>query len=268
MGQPLRSLFVSQIRTFSRVSLSSSAPSLSSLSPGFVLPDRQHKKDLVARNRQLYFDSLPRMPVWIGSRYFSATSSEDPLHKPATEETRRERFRTRAANMRSNMRDRASSLQESAKEQYQEFREHPRQTARAGAKSLGGMIKLYGPVFLGTYFSVYFATLGTLFVGVESGVLDPVSLFSMIGGSAAESKNTVDFVVDFMQHHTLTEPYAHFFEKNPQFANLAVAWITVKFTEPVRLAVSAAITPKIARKLGYAVPKEVEDLDELATKEK
>lgn len=153
-----------------------------------------------------------------------------------------ENFRGRAQTMRTNMGD-----------SFRNARENPREAA----KSFGGMIKMYGPVFVGTYLGVYFSTLFALYAGVESGVLDPVSLFGFIGlNDASEAKNTVQLVVDFMNDHAMTRPYASYIEKHPSVANLGVAWIAVKFTEPPRLATSLALTPRVARALGYK-PKKV-----------
>jgi hypothetical protein len=160
------------------------------------------------------------------------------------------------------VRDRAEHLRDAARQNYKDFRENPRsRTVAASAHSAKLMLKQYGPVFVGTYMSVYFGTLGALFAGVESGLLDPAGLFTMLGHASTEGAaqgetiNTVKLVVDFMSNHAYLEPYAHYFERNPQVANLAVAWIAVKFTEPVRLAVSVAITPKLARYFGYAEKK-------------
>ena len=43
---------------------------------------------------------------------------------------------------------------------------------------------------------------------------------------------------------------------DPRKGDFAVAWIATKLTEPVRLAMTAAITPTIARWMGRAPPKE------------
>lgn len=163
------------------------------------------------------------------------------------------------------IRERASTMRDTARGRYRDFREHPGQSARDGAKTFGGMLQQYGPVFVGTYVGVYFATLGVLFLGVESGFLDPTGLFNMLGhNDDGETKNTVKLVVDFMEQYELTAKYAHIVEKRPEVANLAVAWIAVKFTEPLRLATSLAITPRIARYFGVK-PKVVESSDERDT---
>jgi len=165
-------------------------------------------------------------------------------------------LRKRATDMRHKATSKAALFRDSAQGHYRDFREDPSQSARTGAKSFGNMLRLYGPVFVGTYGAVYFGTLGFLFTCVESGVLDPVTLFDWLGHggaeSAGETKSTVDYVVQFMENHALTKPYAHIIEKKPEVANLAVAWIAVKFTEPVRLAVSMAVTPRVARYFGFS----------------
>ena len=74
--------------------------------------------------------------------------------------------------------------------------------------------------------------------------------------TSGETINTVKLVIDFMEQYEFTSKYVHIVEKRPEVANLAVAWIAVKFTEPLRLATSLAITPRIARYFGIQ-PKEV-----------
>ena len=43
---------------------------------------------------------------------------------------------------------------------------------------------------------------------------------------------------------------APWIEANPHFANFAVSWIAVKFTEPIRLPISFYFTPRVARWMG------------------
>lgn len=189
---------------------------------------------------------------------------DDEEHSGA-DPTFRQKLRARYDAKRDEYRHRAEEARDSARTHYAEFREHPAERARDGARSFGGMVQRYGPVFVGTYAGVYFGTLGLLFAGVEGGALDPVALFQWLGqenGGGADS--TVQLVVDFMEGHSLTRPYAHVIERNPSAANLAVAWIAVKFTEPVRLALSFALTPRVARYFGYnqgAADQEAEKKD-------
>ena len=209
-------------------------------------------------NRNVYQRALPQyvptsrlaLPQL---RYFSTTKHS------AEQASYRERFKERATHMR----ERASHMRESARDSYKEFREHPGQSMRSGAKSFSGMVKKYGPVFVGTYFGVYLSTLGGLFACVQSGLLDPAYLLSLFGHvDAGETKNTVDLVVEWMRNHSVTEPYAPFMEKNPYLANLAVAWIAVKFTEPIRMAVALGLTPRVSRWLGYTTHKDEEEEEE------
>jgi len=217
--------------------------------------------DRKERNKRLYINAVPCLVVspFILQRCCFSTIKEDAFvhSQGASREgsNRRERLRKRATDMR----NKASSMRDSGQQHYRKFRENPRESAVHGAKSFGTMLKQYGPVFIGTYVGVYFGTLGLLFAGVEAGLMDPVQLFGWLGDGAAESKTTVDLVVQFMQEHAFTRRYAPFVEKNPEVANLAVAWVAVKFTEPVRLAVALGITPRIARYFGFT-PRPVVDV--------
>ena len=220
---------------------------------------------------RLYIHSLPCLTVSsLGSqqRWMSSSSSSESKNndenstepgKVEEEEKEKETFTPRSIRQRAKddfeaFQERARSMGTSVGDHYREFREHPRESARQGAKTAGSMLKMYGPVFVGTYMSVYFATLLSLWAGVETGILDPVSLFSWLG-HADDSKDTVHFVVEFMEKYSITKPYAHVVENNPSFANLAVAWIAVKFTEPIRLAIALPLTPRVARYFGYAPKK-------------
>ena len=142
--------------------------------------------------------------------------------------------------------------------------------AKKGAIGVRDMIQKYGFTFLGTYFSVYFGTLGALFAGIDSGLMDPATLMDSVswipgihiggGGEDGEgTKTTVDIVVQLMQKYEFTKPYADAVAENPHTANLGVAWIATKFTEPIRLGVSIAIVPRIHKALGRDVPKDEDD---------
>ena len=198
-------------------------------------------------------------------------TKEEEEELASLDPTIREKLRARYDAKREELRCRAEDARDSARTHMQEFREHPGQSARDGAKTMGGMIRKYGPVFVGTYATVYFSTLALLFAGVESGVLDPIVLFSWLGqGGGAEgagAESTVQLVVDFMESHSFTQPYAHVIEKNPSVANLAVAWIAVKFTEPIRLGVSLTATPRVARYLGYNAKPDGEEEEEAPANE-
>lgn len=258
---------VSAERNFRRLLHSTTGGATSNLFLSSVL-DRRHRDN--QRNETVYHRALPRyvapsaFPYLPPVRSFSTTEEQ--------RETMRRRMLERASHMRDSARERATHMRKSARASYEDFREHPRESMEKGAKSFSGMLRKYGPVFIGTYGAVYLTTLGSLFACVQSGLLDPTYLFGLFGHvDAGETKNTVDLVVDWMKNHSITEPYAPFMERNPYLANLAVAWIAVKFTEPVRAAASLALTPRVARALGYnTTPTEQDpteqDADASATK--
>lgn len=146
--------------------------------------------------------------------------------------------------------------------------------AKQGAITTYQKVKQYGPVFVVTYGSLYLITLSSIYVGVDSGTIDPVTMFSYINsittgahdalggdmmGSAGESaedgmevsKTTAHMVIEYLQHYSITRPVVPFLEKNPHFANLGVAWVATKFTEPIRLVVTMGIVPRLADYFGY-----------------
>jgi len=149
-------------------------------------------------------------------------------------------------NLRERAVDRARDLKDRA-------RNDPRGLAKAGAKSSYETLKQYGPVFFGTYASIYLITLCGLYIGVDSGTVDPVTLFSYLHGGEGiqESQSTADLVISYLQQYSLTRPAVPFLERNPHFANLGVAWVATKLTEPIRLVVTMGIVPKLADHLGY-----------------
>jgi hypothetical protein len=170
---------------------------------------------------------------------------------------------------REKIRHRATHYRDSAAVKLKEFQDNPKQTALAGAKSFTAMLRMYGPVFIGTYGVVYITTLSTLYAGVASGVVDPVALFTTLGiiptavvdaaatsaavdaGAMIGPTTTVDLVYNFLDRHEITKAYAHYVQDYPALANFGVAWIAVKFTEPIRLPVAISITPRVARYIGY-----------------
>mmetsp|Transcript_23092 Transcript_23092/g.68034 ORF Transcript_23092/g.68034 Transcript_23092/m.68034 type:complete len:159 (-) Transcript_23092:190-666(-) len=90
------------------------------------------------------------------------------------------------------------------------------------------LVKEYGAIGVATHFSVYFTTLGGLFLGVDNGVF--------AAGDALETLKYmgVDNIINLDK-------------LNPTASNFAVAWILAKFTEPLRLPVTLWLTPRIAQ---------------------
>lgn len=261
-------------------SSSSSRPLLAAYRSLFAYPnDDSSERQRQHRRRRLYCEALPQINVITrmphtprnDRRWFASSNATTPPVSRRADEEEKESTSTTASDhatdsteasaspesrySRERLRQQAGEMRDRAQAGYRYVRDHPKESAT----SFGIMLRRYGPVFIGTYLSVYFATLGSLFLMVESGIMDPAGLFDLFGhgtdgnGSGSEeSRNTVDLVVEFMRSHSFTSPYAGFVEKNPAVANLAVAWIAVKFTEPARLAVALSITPRVARTLGYS----------------
>ena len=152
------------------------------------------------------------------------------------------------------------------------------------------LTKKYGKVFVGTYFGVYFGTLATFFVTLDSGLLDPdvlSQLFKVSKDMACETadiigptgtgasmneaadayrdemnteisedkRTLVDIITGYLLSWEWTSKYAEKLSENPHLTNLAVAWFAVKFTEPVRLAASVLLTPRVAKALGRKAAK-------------
>lgn len=136
--------------------------------------------------------------------------------------------------------------------------------AKDGAKGFGGIMKMYGPVAIGTYLSIYAVFLGGLYAGVESTLLDPVTLLGYMTGNHDEARSSAVVVGEMMEHYTITQPFAEMVQEKPKLANFSIAWIACKFTEPLRLAATAAITPRVARHLGVGpniVEVEIDNTD-------
>ncbi len=106
------------------------------------------------------------------------------------------------------------------------------------------MVKRYGAVAVVTYLGVYVGTLGMLFAAVESGV-NPFDY-------GLDSGWLVEKATGMLEGYSWSEPFVEAIQNNPHAGNFAVAWILTKFTEPVRMLVTIAIVPRIARALGKA----------------
>mmetsp|Transcript_26470 Transcript_26470/g.41029 ORF Transcript_26470/g.41029 Transcript_26470/m.41029 type:complete len:285 (-) Transcript_26470:208-1062(-) len=129
------------------------------------------------------------------------------------------------------------------------------------------MLKRYGSVFVGTYFSIYLVTLSSFYIGIDMGWLDPSHF--LVGGETAAAEVMHDeedsmtpspagmakYVIELAHKYEWTRPYAPTIEGNPKLLNLGIAWIGTKMVEPIRLAVCLSIVPSVARHLGMAPPK-------------
>lgn len=169
-------------------------------------------------------------------------------------------------------------------------KEHSKKNVEANSLSQKArlLFKKYGFVFVGSYFGIYFTTLFTFFIFLDSGLIHPEDFTQILkvgkniacetadvigpagvgvsmneaaeayaDGMATEmtqDKHTiVDIITGYLESWEWTNKYADKLSENPHLANLAVAWFIVKFTEPVRLAATIIVTPKAAKALGLKV---------------
>eukprot|EP00557_Chaetoceros_sp_GSL56_P005165 CAMPEP_0176501498 /NCGR_PEP_ID=MMETSP0200_2-20121128/14190_1 /TAXON_ID=947934 /ORGANISM="Chaetoceros sp., Strain GSL56" /LENGTH=316 /DNA_ID=CAMNT_0017900383 /DNA_START=80 /DNA_END=1030 /DNA_ORIENTATION=+ len=152
------------------------------------------------------------------------------------------------------------------KERLQNAAQRGKAAVSKGALSIRGLIQKYGWTFVGTYMGLYFVTLGSLFISVDSGLIDPVTITSIewpwhssgvedgTGATSTTSSSdqkdfdsAVEFVASYMKKFPWTAPYSDFVLRNPHLANLGIAWVATKLTEPIRLPVSIAIVRKIKK---------------------
>ena len=98
----------------------------------------------------------------------------------------------------------------------------------------------HGIVFVGTYLGVYCATLTSLFLLIDCGLLGEERANQIVADviNYFDLGDHLDFDVDPDSWKSWI------LNMNP---NLAIAWILTKFTEPMRLATSIAITPSLSR---------------------
>lgn len=101
---------------------------------------------------------------------------------------------------------------------YRERATQYRDQAREGAKSFGGLMKQYGPVFFGTYLSVYVATLSALFSGIQSGAIDPAYVLGWISGNPDDIRSTATIVAEMLEKYPWTEQYAPIVHEKPHYA--------------------------------------------------
>eukprot|EP00591_Stephanopyxis_turris_P009332 CAMPEP_0195514958 /NCGR_PEP_ID=MMETSP0794_2-20130614/6185_1 /TAXON_ID=515487 /ORGANISM="Stephanopyxis turris, Strain CCMP 815" /LENGTH=237 /DNA_ID=CAMNT_0040643319 /DNA_START=218 /DNA_END=931 /DNA_ORIENTATION=- len=125
-----------------------------------------------------------------------------------------------------------------------------------GAIRVKDLWKKYGVLAMGTYASLYFGTVGGLFICIDSGIIDPSTLVNLFGGGEGDvvasggeegGGGIVKLLTDYLEKFDFTRPYVEKIEKNPQLINLGVAWIAAKFTEPIRLGLTVVIVPRLAR---------------------
>lgn len=87
----------------------------------------------------------------------------------------------------------------------------------------------YGAVGIATYLTVYVGTLSSLFLLLKTSIISPDDTIAFVKNS-----KIISSVIDPDLIH-------------PEAGTFAVAWILTKFTEPLRLAFTLAITPSVSK---------------------
>ena len=187
-------------------------------------------------------------------RSFCAASTGGVTNKfrERTQELRRS-VSKRQRKLRARVDVRTAALRQRVHDKVEDVKD----TAREIQANPGSMLQTYGPVFVGTYLSLYIVTLSSLTAGIQSGVLDPVQLLAQMGSSVGSdgTTNVQELVVALLQKNEWTAPGAAYVEEYPYLANLGVAWIAAKFTEPVRIPLAVGLTPRVARWIGWSSKK-------------
>ena len=95
--------------------------------------------------------------------------------------------------------------------------------------------RLYGCTAVGTHFAVYGTTLAGLTCAVDVGLLGG-------GREREEAVHKMSTLIEGVAPRALVETL----RSSPTAGAFAVAWVLAKFTEPARLVVTVALTPRVA----------------------
>jgi hypothetical protein len=93
-------------------------------------------------------------------------------------------------------------------------------------------------------------------------VLKPLGLLGRNGGGTT-MESVSAYAANFMRKHARLAPYASRLERNPDVANLMVAWLIAEASEPLRIAATGALVTLIARQRGQAKSPEGAEYSEL-----
>ncbi|CAI5710179.1 hypothetical protein KXD40_005517 [Peronospora effusa] len=113
----------------------------------------------------------------------------------------------------------------------------------------------YGVVAIGTYLSMYGVVLSSIYLAIDRGWVHTSKRSNSMGNEKTD--DSFDLVTTTNRFVKLAEDlgiaqYLEVERVNAKTGSFLLAWIATKFTEPVRLALTIAMTPRIARFLGRA----------------
>jgi len=101
----------------------------------------------------------------------------------------------------------------------------------------------YGFLAIGTYAALYITTLGSIFISLDLNIFDATTF-------GFDPEIAVLKVCDFVESLTGNRDFPGYIRQNPRVGTFALAWIMTKVTEPLRLAITLAVLPQMARMLG------------------
>ena len=162
------------------------------------------------------------------------------------------------------------------KEKIQKAAMKSQKAVSKGAHSLKDLVVKHGFSFVGTYFTIWITTLSSIFIALDSGLVDPMTLMNIdlpwhsgveaneidVAETDEDIHSAIDYISMKMKEYKWTEPYAEYVKDNPRISNLAIAVIATKLTEPLRIAACLAVVPKVSRWRGIKVDDEHSDIIE------
>lgn len=138
--------------------------------------------------------------------------------------------------------------------------------------------KRYGLIFVGNYLTIYVGSVGIFFVLYDTGLLVPSDMGGMsdMVHDIPSVDNDIDLEVldhtapklEHTQQETQEQHNANVYmfilnrfglesyapeEIKPWMGNLAIAWLTSKLVEPIRMLLAITTTPPLAKLLGYRI---------------
>eukprot|EP01031_Cornospumella_fuschlensis_P035766 gene35766-43382_t len=107
-------------------------------------------------------------------------------------------------------------------------------------EKLVGLWRNYGVLAVGTYLGVYVGTLGGVFVLLDAQLLSAASV-------GVDPAAAIQRVCDLVEMTTGLKSLPGYIRENPRVGTFALAWALTKLTEPLRLGLTLAVVPSLAR---------------------
>jgi len=109
------------------------------------------------------------------------------------------------------------------------------------------MWKNYGKLAIGTYFTIYVTTLGSIFFALDFDVFNAAAV-------GLDPAYAINKFCTLYQTITGSDTLPNYIQNNPRVGTFAIAWVMCKFTEPIRLGTTLAIVPSISRLFSGGIP--------------